>query len=628
MPRETKGDVIERLEVGSPPEELAALKAIAARHRELRQKESRLAALDYYNSPSLWARDNICWGNGQGPAAYQTDIFEQLPIRRRACVRSPHGAGKTMTAALVCLWFATTREQMGVDWKIITTASNWNQLTHYLWPEIHKWVRALNWKKLGLAKWTRGQNILGMTLKGEFGEAFGMSPADPSGIEGAHATELLYVFDEAKAIPTGIFDAAEGAFSTAGTESGTNAYALAISTPGEPAGRFWDIQNRAPGTEDWWARHITLQEAMDAGRVTQEWVEQRRLMWGETSAVYRNRVMGEFAADAADSVVPLAWVEQANERWRRKYEMPDGKVKGIVRTVHQGTPAVLSPGETVHILGVDVAGAGEDKSVIAFRQANTIPEIRRFPYTDDLMELANIVTGLQANHKGPKAIVDANGIGAGVADRLRELKQPCQSFVGQAGIHRRDATGDFAMANCRSWAWWNLREMLTPHSGCDVALPPDDRLTGDLTSVKWSVAAGGRIVVETKKDIRKRIGRSPDDGDAVAMAFFTYGQSWASLYLPPDPDAIATPFGTPTGVSRRAGSFADLFKSPEQIEQERIVKRVARGEKVESGESGESGDSDEEDRVEALPPPRQQHGWYGGRQGSWFSSTPGSTSRP
>ncbi len=538
-----------------------------------RERAAKRAALDYFNSPAMWARDNIRWPEDRGLTQYQEDILNSVVDKHRVAVRSPHGSGKTTMAALLCLWFVTTREQMGVDWKVITTASNWNQLTHFLWPEVHKWSRRLTWNRLKLSKWQRSQQIFAMNIKGTYGEAFGLSPADPQGLEGAHATELLYIFDESKAIVDAIFDAAEGAFSTAGLGVGTNAYAFAISTPGVPAGRFYAIHARHPGTEDWWARHITLQECLAAGQVTQEWVDQRRLMWGESSAVFLNRVMGEFAADAADSVVPLAWIELANERWRAKYVAPNGYLRGKERTPHDGTPAVVKPGEKLHVVGVDVARSGEDRCVYALRQGNTICELRRRQYTDSLMDIANDIEALQKAHGTPKAIVDANGIGAGVADRLRELRQPVSSFVAQAGCIRRDASGDYGMANARAWSYWNLREMLTPYSGCDVALPPDDRLTGDLTAIKWRPVAGGRILIEDKEDIRKRLNRSCDDADAVAMAFYTYGESWASVYS--DTPPVETPFGTPTGVHRRAGSFADLFKSPEQVKREHL-ERIGR----------------------------------------------------
>jgi rubrerythrin len=61
-------------------------------------------------------------------------------------------------------------------------------------------------------------------------------------------------------------------------------------------------------------------------------------------------------------------------------------------------------------------------------------------------------------------------------------------------------------------------------------LPPDDLLTGDLTTPHWRVMSGGRIQVESKDDIRKRLGRSTDDGDAVVMAMWPQSGGWAEAY--------------------------------------------------------------------------------------------------
>jgi hypothetical protein len=66
-----------------------------------------------------------------------------------------------------------------------------------------------------------------------------------------------------------------------------------------------------------------------------------------------------------------------------------------------------------------------------------------------------------------------------------------------------------------------MRELLDPAFGSTVALPPDDLLTGDLTAPRrGKMTSGGKLTVESKLDIRKRLGRSTDDGDAVVMAFF------------------------------------------------------------------------------------------------------------
>jgi hypothetical protein len=183
-------------------------------------------------------------------------------------VRGPHGLGKTTLSSWVIVHFALTRD--GRDWKCVTTASAWRQLAKFTWPEVHKWARRLRWDRVGRAPFSANE-LLTLNLKLSTGEAFAVASDNPAYIEGAHADHLLYVFDESKAIPGGVFDAAEGAFSNAGGDTAAEAYALAISTPGEPQGRFYEIHKRQPGLEDWWTRHVTLEETIAAGRVSREW---------------------------------------------------------------------------------------------------------------------------------------------------------------------------------------------------------------------------------------------------------------------------------------------------------------------------------------------------------------------
>jgi hypothetical protein len=115
--------------------------------------------------------------------------------------------------------------------------------------------------------------------------------------------------------------------------------------------------------------------------------------------------------------------------------------------------------------------------------------------------------------------VDVIGIGAGVVGRLRELGHDVFAFNAAEKSEQIDMSGELGFVNMRSAAWWTMRELLDPANGFDIALPPNDRLTGDLTAPHWRVVSGGRIQVESKADIRKRLGRSTDHGDAVVMAF-------------------------------------------------------------------------------------------------------------
>lgn len=453
----------------------------------------------YHDDPAGFVCDCIDWRKGERPTSYQLEIMRALSDHRRISVRGPHGLGKTALASWIILWFALTRD--GEDWKIAATAGAWRQVTKFLWPELHKWARHLKWQQIGRPPFSQFE-LLSLDLKLKTGEAFSVVSDNSDLIEGAHADHILFVFDESKSIQTKTFDAAEGALATG------DAYALAISTPGEPSGRFYDIQSHKSGYEDWWTRHVTLDETLAAGRVSATWVAQRRTQWGEQSAVYQNRVKGEFASSEEDGVISLSWIEQANERWR-DWEEAD------------------KPGDFVAV-GVDVARSGEDKTVLAMLYGNAIAELRRYS-KEDTMQTTGRVDGILQAHGG-RAIVDVIGIGAGVVDRLREMGRDVYPFNASEGTNQRDHSGELGFVNARSAAWWNMRELLDPANSTPIALPPDDMLTGDLTAPHWRVMSGGRIQIESKDDIKKRIGRSTDDGDAVVMAYFGKGMSHG-IYL-------------------------------------------------------------------------------------------------
>ena len=103
--------------------------------------------------------------------------------------------------------------------------------------------------------------------------------------------------------------------------------------------------------------------------------------------------------------------------------------------------------------------------------------------------------------------------------------------------------------------------MLDPNLGCDVELPPDDRLTGDLVAPKWRVMSGGKIQVESKDDIRKRLGRSPDDGDAVMMAMAETTGSWGDVYRAP----VEAEVTAPPDVPQRSVGWGDVHRPLEPV---------------------------------------------------------------
>jgi len=438
------------------------------------------------SDPVAWAHDLIDWRDEPGLTGYQEEILSALVEHNRVVVRAPRGSGKTMPAAIAALWFATTRD--GEDWKVPTTAGVWRQLTRFLWPEIHKWAKRVRWDKLHRDPPNRHTELLTLTLNLNTGSAFALASDTADALEGAHAANLLAIVDEGKLVPDASWDAIEGYFSDPGEK-----LVLAQSVPGAPVGRFFDIHNRKPGYEDWHAIHVTIDQAVNGGRVESDWVEQRKKQWGVDSPLYLNHVLAEFGGEE-DGVIPLSWIEAAMGRWDDLDVMP-----------------------RVSLVSADIADGGEDDTVLALRAGDVITELRRYSEGDTMLQADRVARLVP---KGGKAIVDSIGVGAGVYSQLQRLLTEARAvgFVASQATKMRDKSGEMRFVNKRSAAWWNLRELLEPPS--DLAMPADPLLLGDLTAPRWAEMAGGKIQVESKDTIRQRLGRSTDAGDAVVMAFW------------------------------------------------------------------------------------------------------------
>lgn len=455
----------------------------------------------------MYANDRVAFAYDVFPALRSTITPYQIEIlsyfdegKNRVAVRGPHGLGKTLTAALLVHHSVLTAE---ADCKVPTTASAWRQLEKYLWPEIKKLSGFIAWPVVGRPPYDQRTEMLTtqIRLKNGIVEAFALASDQHQLIEGAHATFLMYVFDEAKAIPVPTWDAAEGAFSTADIADTYKCLAFAISTPGDPSGRFFDIHNGRAGLENWIVRHVTLDEAIAAKRISPVWAEQMRVLWGEESATYQNRVLGEFADEGEDGVIPRSWVRLAQERWQ------DWDMRG---RPDPGSPSVM---------GIDVAREGRDRTVLACRTASvvqTMYEFSKLPTTSTVGHIKNYNRGHILN------IEMDGGLGAAVYDMLREDGIPLLRPITVGGrTHFRDKSGELTFSNVRAAMWYNLREHLDPERGTGVALPMHEGLVRDLTAPRFGITRrDGAMTLESKRSIKSRLGRSTDYGDAVCLSFW------------------------------------------------------------------------------------------------------------
>ena len=210
---------------------------------------------------------------------------------------------------------------------------------------------------------------------------------------------------------------------------------------------------------------------------------------------------GNFMAAREDDewqVIPTSWVLEANDRWRSgKGDKP------------------------LACIGLDVARGGRDDTVFAQRYGAWFDELVVVPgkETPDGPSVAALAAGML--RENAIVAVDSIGIGADAETALKNAGLPFEAMNGaeKASGHTRD--GNFAFYNHRSEMWWRLREALDPDYGFTIGLPPDPKLQADLTAPTYSVRPGQppKIYVEGKQDIIKRLGRSPDRGDAVVYAW-------------------------------------------------------------------------------------------------------------
>lgn len=206
---------------------------------------------------------------------------------------------------------------------------------------------------------------------------------------------------------------------------------------------------------------------------------------------------GDFSAGIEDDpwqVIPTAWVEAAQARWKR--------------------PDRLEPMDSV---GVDVARGGKDQTVIGRRHGMWFDEPLAYPgsATPDGPKVA----GLTMAALRDQAVIhlDVIGVGASPYDFLVQARQQVIGVNVAESPTATDKSGRLHFRNLRSQLWWQFREALDPVNNTGIALPPDPQLLADLCAPTWSLS-GITIQVESREDIVKRIGRSPDYGSAYILA--------------------------------------------------------------------------------------------------------------
>ena len=220
----------------------------------------------------------------------------------------------------------------------------------------------------------------------------------------------------------------------------------------------------------------------------------------------RERMLdGRFLSSLEDDkmqVIPSDWVDAAIERWKEA----DPKAKAAGR---------------MNSMGVDPARGGSDEMTICTRHGWWYSPITKIPGKEVDTGGKGAARVLMQRRDEAQVNIDVIGIGSSVYDVLYENGLNPVALVGNStewsdGQLSKD--GLFRFKNLRALMWWRLRESLDPASGDNIALPPDRKMKEDLCAFTYKELDGGRIQIESKDEIRRRLGRSPDAGDCILYA--------------------------------------------------------------------------------------------------------------
>jgi hypothetical protein len=181
--------------------------------------------------------------------------------------------------------------------------------------------------------------------------------------------------------------------------------------------------------------------------------------------------------------------------------------------VHQAVDRILHNPTTKRLVSCDPARFGDDETVIYVLEGPKI--IDRIVYgSKSTMETAGLLVATKNKHNAKLIVVDGIGVGAGICDRLRELRENLLEI--NSGGKASNETAEAKYVNRRAEMTWEAGEMF---ANGEVSLPSNDQdLVNQLSNIKYEIASNGEIKIEAKDNIKERTsGRSPDRADAFIM---------------------------------------------------------------------------------------------------------------
>jgi phage terminase large subunit len=496
----------------------------------------------YREDPVAFFREIL----GVEPWSRQLDIIDAIRSHPRVAVCSGHKVSKSHTAAGIALWYYCSFP----DARVVMTSTTSRQVDQILWREL-RMMRARSGRCVDckaadpdghtikrpcphstLIEGEQGELARTGLKSDDFREVVGFTAREAEAVAGISGRNLLYILDEASGIGDDIFQAIEG-----NRAGGARLAMFSNGTRNE--GEFYEafysksaLYKTLRVSSEETPNAVEGREVI-AGLATREWIEEKKIEWGENSPLYKVRVKGMHALAEEGKIFSIHAITEAERRWADTAEA--GRL----------------------YVGVDPAGESGlgDEAAFAIRRGLKCIAIRCFLGLDEHAHFAHVLAFLRSYRlprETPVVVVDREGsIGTKLFRLMRaylddERSPPTVPFdlVGVRASDKAirqpmlyDRMRDELAANLEMW----LRD--------GGAIPEDARLEKDLHALEYKQAANGRYKVTPKDQLRKILGRSPDRYDALSLS------CW-------EPLSLATSSDVPPSVARAAAAEAEVYTTP------------------------------------------------------------------
>ncbi len=455
--------------------------------------------------PSWWVKNIL----GKHPWTIQRSIMHSVLNNAETSVASCHGIGKSFSAAAIALWFLYNYPYS----LVITTAGTDRQVKEIIWREIaslHAYANSRHPNILEGAPLTQQLVIPTEGRKKWMAIGFTAPKDDSDKFHGHHADHVLVIVDEASAVSDQIYEGIGGILA-----SGTTTRLLNIGNPIDPFSHFaktftysdvttfniscFDTPNftkfgltKKDFEDNTWQDKIGQRPLPRPYLISPAYVAKlynRYRSWDHPIILVR--ALGKFPDSNTDSLVPMRHIQTAMTR-----------ESSITLPIHWG---------------IDV-GRGGDNSVI-FERRGTYGHVLATSCFRDTMRTAGWIKRHyeEAERRPTEIKIEITGIGAGVYDRCAELSLPVLAADPASKAIEDEDTEEFL--NARAQWHWDLKNRF--EEGW-ITLSDDDKTMPILEQsqhIKYKTTSAGKIQIIDKKQIIKELGESPNEWDAMCIAF-------------------------------------------------------------------------------------------------------------